>query len=97
MSKKLMRSISKIIEDSGTNRITIFTNHLKIDGYVFEPEGRCEECHESFITLENALICKLEDYCVCNDDKCDCDDYICFRYDWLNINIADIVAFSIVR
>ena len=97
MSKKLMRSISKIIEDSGTNRITIFTDHLKIDDYVFEPEGRCEERHESFITLENALICELEDYCVCNDDKCDCDDYICFRYDWLNINIADIVAFSIVR
>lgn len=97
MSKNLMKSLSKIIEESGTNKITIFTGHLKIDGNVFEPEGRCEECHENYLTLENALICRLDDYCACDDEGCECNDYICFRYDWLNVNINDIVAFSIVK
>ena len=57
MPKHLIKSIAKIIEESGTNKITIFTGHLKIDGEIFLPEGKCEECHDDFITLENALVC----------------------------------------
>ncbi len=97
MSKHLLKSVEKITQEAGTNKITIFTNHLKIDGNVFLPEGRCEECHDDFITLENALACRLSDYCTCNDDECDCNDYVCFKYDWLNIAIDEIVAFSIVQ
>ena len=63
MTKHLIKSIAKIIEESGTNKITIFTGHLKIDGELFLPEGKCEECHDDFITLENALVCRLSDYC----------------------------------
>ena len=59
MTKHLIKSIAKIIEESGTNKITIFTGHLKIDGELFLPEGKCEECHDDFITLENALVCRL--------------------------------------
>ena len=70
MSKNLIKSISKIVEESGTHKITIFTNHLKIDGQIFIPEGRCEECHDDFITLENALVCRLNDYCTCEEDDC---------------------------
>ena len=55
MSKNLIKSISKIVEESGTHKITIFTNHLKIDGQM------------------------------------------CFKYDWLNISIEKITAFSIVQ
>ena len=55
MTKHLIKSIAKIIEESGTNKITIFTGHLKIDGELFLPEGKCEECHDDFITLENAF------------------------------------------
>ncbi len=97
MSKNLLKSIGKIIEESGTNKITIFTAHLKIDGNLFQPEGRCEECHDDFITLENALVCRLSDYCTCDDDECKCNDYVCFKYDWLNIAIDKIVSFSIVQ
>lgn len=97
MSKKLLKTLDKIIESSGSTKITLFTQHLKIDGNVFKAEGRCEECNDDYLTLENALICRLEDYCVCDDDNCECDDYICFRYDWLNVNIDDITAFSIIR
>lgn len=97
MSKKLLKTIDKIIASSSSNKITVFTNHLKIDGIVYQPEGRCEECNDDYLTLENALICRLDDYCACDDEGCKCDDYICFRYDWLNINTDDIVAFSLVQ
>ncbi len=39
MYKNLMKSLKKIIEDNGTDKITIFTEHLKIDGRVFIFEG----------------------------------------------------------
>lgn len=97
MSKNLIKSISKIVEESGTHKITIFTNHLKIDGQIFIPEGKCEECHDDFITTENALVCRLNDYCTCEEDDCKCNDYMCFKYDWLNISIEKITAFSIVQ
>ena len=97
MSKNLIKSISKIVEESGTHKITIFTNHLKIDGQIFIPEGKCEECHDDFITIENALVCRLNDYCTCEEDDCKCSDYMCFKYDWLNISIEKITAFSIVQ
>lgn len=97
MSKNLLKSISKIVESTGTNNITIFTNHLKIDGKLFIPDGKCEECHDDFITLENALMCRLSDYCTCEQEDCSCDDFVCFKYDWVNIAIDDIVAFSVVK
>jgi len=94
---KLLKSISKIIESSGSDKITVFTNALKIDGKIFLPEGKCEECHDDFITLEQAMVCRLSDYCTCNSEDCDCNDYVCFKYDWLNLAIDDIVAFSIIQ
>ncbi len=97
MSKHVLKSIKKIIEEAGTNNITIFTEHLKIDGNIFIPEGKCEECHDDYITLENALACRLNDYCKCDGDDCQCNDYVCFKYDWLNICIEHIVAYSIVQ
>ena len=97
MSKNLLKSFGKIIEESETNKITIFTSHLKIDGNLFQPEGRCEECHDDFITLENALVCWLSDYCICEDNECKCNDYVCFKYDWLNIAIDKITTVSIIQ
>lgn len=97
MSKNLLKSIKKITEEADTNKITIITNHLKIDGKIYIPEGKCEECHDDFITLEDAMVCRLSDYCTCKEDNCECNDYICFRYDWLNIAIDEIVAYSIIQ
>ena len=28
---------------------------VPIDGHIYLPEGRCDECHDDFITLENAI------------------------------------------
>lgn len=96
MSKSISKSIYKIAEKVDSNKIILFTNHLKIDGNLFLKDGKCEECHEYILPLQNALVCRLNDYCVCEDDECKCNDYVCFKYDWLNVAIADIVAYSIV-
>lgn len=96
MSKKFMKSIEKIIASSESKKVVIFTQHLKIDGEVFIPEGRCDECNEDYVTLQNALVCRLNDYCECDDNVCECNDYVCFRYDWLSVCEEKIVAFSMV-
>ncbi len=97
MSKTLLKSIKKIVESSGSDKLSIFTHSLKIDGTIFMPDGRCEECHDDYITLENATVCRLSDYCTCKDEECDCNDYICFKYDWLNVSTDNIVTFSIIK
>lgn len=96
MSKKFMKSIEKIIENNDSKRVVIFTQHLKIDGEIFIPEGRCEECNDEYVTLQNALVCRLKDYCQCDEESCECNDYVCFRYEWLSISEEKIVAYSIV-
>ena len=96
MSRKLMKSIQEIMKTSESNKIVIFTQHLKIDGEIFVPEGKCEECNDDYLTLQNALVCRIKDYCECTDDVCECNDYVCFKYNWLNICHEKIVAFSIV-
>lgn len=96
MSKPISKSIFKIAEKNESSRIVIITNHLKIDGRLYKENGRCEECHEDIITITDALLCRLNDYCTCDEDDCECNDYVCFRYDWMNINVDSIVAFSIL-
>lgn len=96
MNKGLIKSIKKISEKVNSKRIVIITNHLKIDGNLYIENGKCEECHDNILTLENALICRLNDYCTCDGDNCNCNDYVCFRYDWLNINIDNICAYSMI-
>ncbi len=96
MSKNFMKSIENIIKSSGSKKVVIYTQHLKIDGEIFIPEGKCEECNDEYITLQNALVCRIDDYCECDEDVCECNDYLCFKYDWLNISQNKIVAFSIV-
>ena len=59
MSKKLLKTLDKIMDSSGSDKITVFTSHLKIDGRIFKAEGKCEECNDDYLTLENALICRL--------------------------------------
>ena len=96
MSKSLIKSIQKISQKTGSDRIAVITNHLKINGTLYKETGKCEECHEDILTLTDALVCRLSDYCTCDEENCSCNDYVCFRYDWLNINISKIVAYTII-
>ena len=94
MADKMMKQIEYIMKKSGSKNIVIFTNHLKIDGNVVD----CDKCTEgNLITLTNALVCRLEDYCACNGEDCECRDYVCFRYDWLHVNTEKISAFTFLK
>src|SRR5574344_84236 len=97
MEKHVLNSIKKIVENEGTNNVIIITSHLKIEGKILIPEGKCEECCENYIALKDVEVCQLEDYCNCNEDGCHCNDANCCNHDWLNINIDKIVAFSVTK
>lgn len=90
------KTIYEIIKKTGSNRITVMTDGLKIDGYVYECDGKCKEVAENILTLNDAIVCRLEDYCSCEEDECECNDFVCFKYRWLNIMHSKIVSFSIL-
>lgn len=96
MSKSILKTIKKVAEKAGSNRIVIITNHLKINGNLYFEDGKCDECHEDIMTITDAVVCRLNDFCTCEDDKCSCNDYVCFRYDWLNVSVDSVVAYSVV-
>ena len=91
------RTIYDIVNNSESNRITVFTQDLKIEGYVYKCDGKCKQVADIFLTLNDAIVCRLEDYCSCDDEECTCNDFVCFKYDWLNILHSQIVAFSIIK
>lgn len=96
MTNKLHEIVQNIMKENASSNIVIFTNQLKIDGTIHEFKGKCEDCTTCLVALKDVVVCRLEDYCNCNKNECQCNDYMCFKYDWLNINISEIVAFSIV-
>lgn len=96
MSKKLLKSIENIMQNTGSETISIMTQYLKIEGKIFMPEGKCEECNEDYLTLQDARVCRLKDYCECGEHGCECNDYACFHYEWLNVAENKIVAFSVI-
>ena len=91
------KTIYEIANKSASNRITVYTNHLKIDGYVYSCDSKCKEVADNILTLNDAIVCKLEDYCGCNEEECSCNDFVCFKHNWLNIMHSQITAFSISK
>lgn len=91
------KTIYDIISKSDSNRITVFTGELKIEGFVYKCDGKCKQVADNILTLNDAIVCRLEDYCGCDDDKCSCSDFVCFKYSWLNIMHSQINAFSIIK
>ena len=47
MSKSLTKSIQKICEKTGSNRIAVITNHLKINGNLYQENGKCDSYNRS--------------------------------------------------
>ena len=96
MTRPISKSITKTAQKTKSNKITVITNHLKIDGKLLINDGKCELCNDDIVTIQEALVCRLNDYCSCNGEDCQCNDYVCFHYDWLNICVDSIVAYSIL-
>lgn len=91
------KTIYDIINKTESNRITIFTNDLKIDGFVYKCDGKCKQVADNILTINDAIVCRLEDYCGCDDNECSCNDFVCFKYSWLNIMHSQITSFSIIK
>ncbi len=91
------KTIYDIVNNSESDRISVFTHDLKIEGYVYKCNGKCKQVADNFLTLNDAIVCRLEDYCACDEDECSCNDFVCFKYDWLNIAHSQIVAFSVIK
>lgn len=91
------KTIYEIVDKSESGKIVVFTEYLKIEGFVYKCVGRCKQVADNILTLNDAIVCRLEDYCSCEDDICSCDDFVCFKYSWLNIMHSQIVAFSIIK
>jgi hypothetical protein len=96
MGKPISKAIKKVSENVGSNKVVIITNHLKVDGSLYIEDGKCDECHDDIITLTDVTVCRLNDYCTCEGEDCNCSDYVCFKYDWINITVYSIVAYSII-
>lgn len=96
-SEILIRKINKMVKEFGSNQISILTSHLKIEGSLYECQCDEDLCSRYILNLKDALVCNLSDYCACDGEECECNDYVCFKYDWLNLNASKIVAFSIIR
>ena len=91
------KTIYEIAHDSGSNRITVFTDEFKIDGFIYQCEGKCKQVADGILTLNDAIVCRLADYCTCDEEECHCNDFVCFKYYWLNIMHSQIVGFTILK
>ena len=76
------------MDKSNSDRVVILTNHYQILGTVYD----CEVCNnDSYVNLTNVTLCKFEDVYMNT-----CEEYGKTKYDWLNINLDKVVAFSFV-
>ena len=76
------------MEKSNSDKVIILTNHYQILGTVYD----CEVCNnDCYINLTDVSLCKFDDNYIHT-----CDEYEKNHYDWLNINLEKVVAFSFV-
>ena len=93
----MKKKIIELVEENNSNQIAIITNYLKIDGSFQHCTPKCKGESEELLALSDVIVCRLKDYCTCDEDTCECNDYVCFKYDWLNINVNQVVGFSVIK
>ncbi len=93
----MKKKIIELVEENNSNQIAIITNYLKIDGFFQHCTPKCKGESEELLALSDVIVCRLKDYCTCDGDTCECNDYVCFKYDWLNVNVHQVVGFSVIK
>ena len=82
-----MRTFKKIMEKSNSDRVVILTNNYQILGNVCD----YDECNkDEYINLKNVRMCNINDI---YDGVCESD----FSFEWLHINIEEVVAYSFIK
>ncbi len=96
MSKNLGEIINNIMRENATKRVLILTNHLQIIGTIHDYHDKCENCHDCIISLKDVKIARIEDFCTCRKDSCECNLDIYVEYKWFNIATHSIIGFSVL-
>lgn len=86
----IIKEIRNIKEKSHTQKIVIFTNHLKIVGTIVE----CQS--DYFISLTDVAVLDIVDLfpCECTDS---CDELPGQTFEWLHVSAKKILAFSFIK
>ena len=95
MTKKIGEIIDNIMKENETNKILILTNHLQIFGEISNYSKDCKNCSESLVSLERAKIAPIEKLCNCSENGCENVSFT--EFDWFNVNVDEIVGFSILK
>ena len=97
MAKKIGEIIYDIIEEKGTNKILIFTNHLQFMGYVCSDNKECKNLADTIIPLKDVKVAKQDVICNCTDESCEYDSKSYRHLDWFNVNTDKITGFSVLH
>ena len=89
---EIINEIKNILEISKSEKVVLFTNHLKIVGNV----RLCDICNEgNFLNLTNAVAIPITDLYDCESED-SCDEFVCQSFNWLHVNAKKILAFSVL-
>lgn len=86
----IIKEIKILKEKSHTDKIVIFTNHLKIVGTIVE----CTS--DYFISLTDVTVLDIVDLYPCEQND-SCRELPSQSFDWLHVNSKKILAFSFIK
>lgn len=95
MAKKIGEIINNIMQENETSKILILTNHLQIFGNIYEYSKDCKNCSDTLVSLQHVKIAPLDTLCNCSENGCENVHFT--EYEWFNINVDEIVGFSIIK
>ena len=89
----IIEEIKNILEISKSEKVVIFTNHLKIVGSI----KICDICNEGqFLNMTNATTIPITELYDCESSD-SCDEFLSQNFKWLHINSKKILAFSVIN
>ena len=84
-----IKYFKKIMERTGSDKIIILTAHYNIKGRICD----FEDCNkDEYLNLTHVTLCRYEESYGQN-----CEKTTETNYDWLHINLDNIIAFSFVK
>lgn len=94
MCHEIIKQIYDISKEYNVKKVKLITNRLKICGELCE----CEDMEKlkDTITLKNAKVWLLKDLCKCGDEACTCTTPHIICLEWLHVNVAKVVAFTLM-
>ena len=86
----IIKEIKILKEKSHTDKIVIFTNHLKIVGTIVE----CTS--DYFISLTDVTVLDIVDLYPCEQND-SCNELPSQCFEWLHVSAKKILAFSFIK